>query len=105
MPTEPSPNADYFDPSAVLRDSVEILEIVADEREELNGEADDVLRDLIKRIKGASADPLRNAAPDMLAALKALKKARGNCGASPFEQAACNMMDAAIAKAEGRADA
>ncbi|RWC91666.1 MAG: hypothetical protein EOS72_03150 [Mesorhizobium sp.] len=43
-------------------------------------------------------------APEMLAALKALKRARGNCGASPFEQAACNLMDQAIAKAEGEAE-
>ncbi|AMX93683.1 MULTISPECIES: hypothetical protein [Mesorhizobium] len=46
---------------------------------------------------------LELAAPDMLAALKAIKRARGNCGASPFEQAACNLMDAAILKAEGEA--
>ncbi|AZO29362.1 hypothetical protein [Mesorhizobium sp. M1B.F.Ca.ET.045.04.1.1] len=44
--------------------------------------------------------PLELAAPDMLAALKAIKRARGNCGASPFEQEACDMMDKAIAKAE-----
>ncbi|WP_378952137.1 hypothetical protein [Mesorhizobium sp. ANAO-SY3R2] len=43
------------------------------------------------------------AAPVMLAALKAIKRARGNCGASPFEQAACNLMDDAIAMAEGQA--
>ncbi|TIW21323.1 MAG: hypothetical protein E5V63_29620 [Mesorhizobium sp.] len=46
------------------------------------------------------ASPLEQAAPDMLAALKAIKRARGNCGASPFEQAACNLMDEAIAKGE-----
>ncbi|KQW30771.1 hypothetical protein ASE36_00260 [Rhizobium sp. Root274] len=49
-------------------------------------------------------DPVREAAPDMLAALKAIKKARGNCGASPFEQAACRLVDSAIEKAEGRAN-
>lgn len=36
-------------------------------------------------------------------ALKALKRARGNCGASPFEQAACDQMDAAILAFEGKA--
>lgn len=40
----------------------------------------------------------------MLEALKTIKRARGNCGASPFEQAACNLMDAAILKAEGHGD-
>lgn len=41
------------------------------------------------------------ASPDMLAALQAMKKAFGNCGASPFEQNAMDMRDAAIAKATG----
>ncbi|MER9768923.1 hypothetical protein NKJ09_22995 [Mesorhizobium sp. M0189] len=51
-----------------------------------------------------SPSPVQAAAPDTLAALKAIKRARGNCGASPFEQDACNLMDAAIAKAEGQAN-
>lgn len=51
----------------------------------------------------AEAEANQDLMADMLAALKALKRARGNCGASPFEQAACDLMDEAIAKAEDRA--
>ncbi len=41
------------------------------------------------------------AAPELLDALKGMKRIHGNCGASPFEQEICAKMDAAIAKAQG----
>ena len=56
------------------------------------------------REEGEANCRLMTAAPEMIEALRAIKKARGNCGASPFEQAACDLMDAAIAKAEGRSN-
>lgn len=40
---------------AIHQDSIEILEIVLEEREAVNGEEDEVLRDLIARIKAAIA--------------------------------------------------
>lgn len=43
------------------------------------------------------------AAPELLEALQAIKRAFGNCGATPFEQLACGLMDAAIFKATGAA--
>lgn len=37
----------------IHEDSVEILEVVLEEREQMQGEEDEILRDLIARIKGA----------------------------------------------------
>lgn len=51
QPESSDPRAQYLDPLSILEDSSEILDAVLDERERVNGEKDEVLRDLIKRIK------------------------------------------------------
>lgn len=94
-------------------ENIEIHETTTDSGQDLavidvsDAETGEQLADYAGHSLPSPYDPqpsaLELAAPDMLAALKAIKRARGNCGASPFEQDACNLMDAAIAKAEGGA--
>lgn len=50
-PESANPRAQYLDPLAILEDSVDILDVALRERERSNGDKDEVLRDLVKRIK------------------------------------------------------
>jgi hypothetical protein len=45
------PAEGYLDPMSILSDAVEILLVVLEDREEAIGDKDEVLRDLIKRVK------------------------------------------------------
>lgn len=50
-PEAPNPRAQYLDPLAILEDAADILDAVLSERERANGEEDEVLRDLVRRVK------------------------------------------------------
>lgn len=54
-PSEIDPAAAWSDPMSILRDAVEIVEVLADDRATLNGERCEVADDLLARIKAAVA--------------------------------------------------
>ena len=45
-----TPAQQYLDPMCILQDALPILQVVLDEREVLNDEPDEIMRDLLKRI-------------------------------------------------------
>lgn len=70
----PTPQQEWADPVAICRDAEEILAIVAAERAAQLGEADDVLDDLLERIKAANAASATAPAQ----AAPSVKSAKGN---------------------------
>lgn len=81
LPVQPAPQwtpeQQCPDPMSILEDAVPILEIVAEERAATNGEPDDVLADLIDRMRAAVEGRTAPPAPEP------------DCVCSPAAEAAC----------------